>query len=174
MGKFLKSPVWPVWLLGSETHLTVLFSRDMELVGPPSQRDKAKEKFSEIDTEGSGFIAADKLKDLMLGLDLFAEDPYVEIMKTKLDADSLGIVLLPQFLEEFFPEESRVPDSFTLYHYNGLSKPDNTQVTYIKGDCVMLEGMVGMAENNAIHQTLQTKWRNIAVDWQGGGKPSIN
>lgn len=75
MGKFLKSPVWPVWLLRSETHLTVLFSRDMELVGPPSQRDKAKEKFSEIDTEGSGFKAADKLEDLMLGLDLFAEDP---------------------------------------------------------------------------------------------------
>ena len=174
MGKFLKSPIWPVWLLGSETHLTVLFSKDMELVGPPSQRDLAKEKFSAIDKESSGFIAVDKLKDLMLGLDLFAEDPYVEIMKTKLDPDSLGIVLLPQFLEEFFPEESRVPDSFTLYHYNGLSKPDGTQVSYIKGDCVMLEGMVGMAENNAIIQTLQTKWRNIAVDWQGGGKPSIN
>eukprot|EP00092_Neocalanus_flemingeri_P068943 GFUD01084361.1.p1 GENE.GFUD01084361.1~~GFUD01084361.1.p1 ORF type:complete len:440 (-),score=114.09 GFUD01084361.1:267-1586(-) len=174
VGKFLKNPVWPVWLLGSETHLTVLFSRDMELVGPPSQRDIAKEKFTCIDKEGSGFIAVDKLKNLMLDLDLFAEDPYVDIMKTKLDPDSLGIVLLPQFLEEFFPEESRVPDSFTIHHYNGLSKPDSTQVTYIKGDAVMLEGMVGMAENNAILQTLQTKWRNIAVDWQGGGKPSIN
>jgi len=174
VGKFLKSPVWPVWLLGSETHLTVLFSKDMELVGPPSMRDKAKEKFSEMDKEGSGFVAVDRLKDLMLGLDLFAEDPYVEIMKNKLDSDSLGIILLHQFLEEFFPEENRVPDSFTLYHYNGLSKPDCTQVTYVKGECVMLEGMVGMAENNAILQTLQTKWRNIAVDWQGGGKPSIN
>jgi len=174
VGKFLKSPVWPVWLLGSETHLTVLFSRDMELVCPPSERDTAREKFTDIDTESAGFIAVDKLKDLMLGLDLFAEDPYVEIMKTKLDPDSLGIVLLPQFLEEFFPEESRVPDSFTLYHYNGLSKPDSRQVTYVQGDAVMLEGMVGMAENNAIIQTLQTKWRNIAVDWQGGGKPSIN
>jgi len=174
VGKFLKSPVWPVWLLGSETHLTVLFSRDMELVCPPSKRDTAREKFTDMDKESAGFIAVDKLKDLMLGLDLFAEDPYVEIMKTKLDPDSLGIVLLPQFLEEFFPEESRVPDSFTLFHYNGLSKPDSSGVTYVQGDAVMLEGMVGMAENNAIIQTLQTKWRNIAVDWQGGGKPSIN
>jgi len=174
VGKFLKSPQWPVWLLGSETHLTVLFSQDMELVCPPSQRDTAKEKFTSIDKESAGFIAADKLKDLMLGLDLFAEDPYVEIMKSKLDPDSLGIVLLPQFLEEFFPEDKRVPDSFTLYHYNGLSKPDGTPVAYVKGEAVMLEGMVGMAENNAILQTIQTKWRNIAIDWQGGGRPSIN
>merc|ERR1711915_1015218 len=108
----------------------------------------------------AGFIPIDKLKELMSLLNLFALDPYVDIMKTKLDPDNLGIVLLPQF--------------FTLYHYNGLSKPDNGQVNYVKGECVMLEGMVGMAENNAILQTLQTKWRNIAVDWQGGSKPSIN
>jgi len=174
VGKFLKSPVWPVWLLGSETHLTVLFSRNMDLVGPPSLRDKAKVKFSEIDKEGCGFVGVDRLKDLMAGLDLFAEDPYVEIMKTKLDPDSLGLILLPQFLEEFFPEENRVPDSFSLYHYNGICKPDSTQVTYMKGECVMQEEMVGMAENNAILQTLQTKWRNITVEWQGEGKPSMN
>jgi len=174
VGKYLKSPEWPVWLLGSETHLTVLFSRDMNLVGPPSERDVARDKFTTIDKESAGFIPIDKLKELMSLLNLFAEDPYVDIMKTKLDPDNLGIVLLPQFLEEFFPEETKVPDSFTLYHYNGLSKPDNGQVNYVKGECVMLEGMVGMAENNAILQTLQTKWRNIAVDWQGGSKPSIN
>jgi len=174
VGKCLKSPTWPVWLLGSETHLTVLFSHDLRLVAPPSQRETAMEKFKEIDKEGSGFIAVEKLKDLMVVLDLFAEDPYVEIMKTKLDSDSLGIVLLPQFLEEFYPEEDKLPDSFTLYHYNGLIKPDQNQVTFVKGDCVMLEGMVGMAENDAILQTLQTKWRNLAVDWDGSGKPSIN
>ena len=45
---------------------------------------------------------------------------------------------------------------------------------YIPGEAVILEGMVGMAENNAILQTLQTKWKNISVDWDGGVKPSIN
>ena len=47
-------------------------------------------------------------------------------------------------------------------------------VSYILGDAVILEGMAGMAENNAILQTLQTKWKNISVDWDGGVKPSIN
>ena len=26
VGSFLKNPLYPVWLIGSETHLTVLFS----------------------------------------------------------------------------------------------------------------------------------------------------
>ena len=47
-------------------------------------------------------------------------------------------------------------------------------VSYILGEAVILEGMAGMAENNAILQTLQTKWKNISVDWDGGVKPSIN
>ena len=54
-------------------------------------------------------------------------------MKTKLDPDSLGIILLPLFLEEFYPEEKRLPDSFTLYHYNGLNKADTKTVSFIKG-----------------------------------------
>lgn len=45
----------------------------------------------------------------------------VDIMKKKLDSENLGIILLPAFMEEFFPEETvNIPDTFTLYHYNGL------------------------------------------------------
>ena len=66
-------------------------------------------------------------------LDLFAEEGYVDIMKSKLDPDSLGIILLPMFLEEFYPEDKPLPDSFTLFHYNGLSKADTKTVSFIKG-----------------------------------------
>jgi len=111
----------------------------------------------------------------MQRLDLFADDGYVEIMKSRLDPDSLGIVLLPLFLEEFYPEEKRGPDSFTLYHYNGLVRNgDSSPVTFTKGEAVILEGMSGVTENNQILETLQTKWKNIAVDWTNGVKPSIN
>ena len=54
-------------------------------------------------------------------------------MKSKLDPDGLGIILLPLFLEEFYPEDKRLPDSFTLYHYHGLSKADAKTVSFIKG-----------------------------------------
>ena len=49
-------------------------------------------------------------------------------MREKLDTESLGIILLDTFMDTFFPTEKHsVPDSFTLYHYNGLkqSNPDN-------------------------------------------------
>ena len=54
-------------------------------------------------------------------------------MKSKLDPDSLGIILLPMFLEEFYPEDKPLPDSFTLYHYNGLCKADSNNVSFIQG-----------------------------------------
>ena len=38
----------------------------------------------------------------------------------------------------------------------------------------MLEGVAGLADSNAILQTLQTKWKSLAVDWTDGAKPSIN
>lgn len=175
VGRHLKCPSWPVWVLGSETHLTVLFSRQMCLVQPPSSRELASEAFTALDADSSGFIPSDKLGQLMGKLDLFCDEAYVEVMRAKLDPDTLGIILLPLFLEEFFPDTSRSsPDSFTLHHYNGLVRGQGAQVIFKKGEAVQLEGVTGSAEGNAILQTLQTKWRSLAVDWEGGSIPSIN
>ncbi len=46
--------------------------------------------WQDLDPEDSGFVATDKLKDLMEGLDLFAEEEYVDIMRHKIDPDNLG------------------------------------------------------------------------------------
>lgn len=49
-------------------------------------------------------------------------------MEKRLDSENLGIILLKDFMDEFFPEEKRsTPDTFTVWHYNGLAKssPDN-------------------------------------------------
>ncbi|XP_023336532.1 ubiquitin carboxyl-terminal hydrolase MINDY-3 isoform X1 [Eurytemora carolleeae] len=171
VGENLKSPKFPVWLLGSETHITVLYSRDLWLVQPPSPREKAIRIFKELDKDGSGFIPTSQLQELLTNLNLFAEEEYVAIMKDRVDPDGLGLVLMPLFLEEFFPEfQGGAPDSFTLYHYNGLSKTGSGE--YIKGEAVLLEGMSGRADNNPMLQTIQTKWPSIAVDWER--PPSIN
>lgn len=47
----------------------------------------------------------------------------VKVMAQRLDPEGLGIVLLYAFMEEFYPKEtSSVPDVFTVWHYNGLSR----------------------------------------------------
>lgn len=172
VGENLKSPLYPVWLLGSETHITLLFSRDFRLVKVPSPREKAIRAFKDLDKEGTGFLPCSELKILLSNLNLFAEDEYVEIMRDKVDPEGLGVILMPVFLEEFFPElGSGPPDTFPLHHYNGLVRPGRTG-RYIKGEAVLLEGIHGKADNNAMLQTLQTKWPSIAVDWDK--EPSIN
>jgi len=179
VGRHLKQPLWPVWVLGSETHLTVVFSRNSNLVTPLTARQLASDKFSSHDPDSSGFIPSSKLGEVMADLELFAEQSYVDLMLPKLDPDDLGIVLKRAFLEEFFPEEAgdaRSPDTFTIFHYNGLDrrKDSNSGVSFVKGEAVVLEGVSGTSSSNAILQTLQTKWVNLAIDWDGGVEPSIN
>jgi len=67
VGNNLKCPEWPVWVLGSETHLTVLFSRDLGLVCPPSERDVAREKFTSLDSDNAGFIQVAGLSSIREG-----------------------------------------------------------------------------------------------------------
>ncbi len=42
-------------------------------------------------------------------------------MSSKLDPESLGIILMNAFMDEFFPEEVHsMPDTFNIMHYNGI------------------------------------------------------
>jgi len=98
-------------------------------------------------------------------------------MGKKLDSESLGIILLRDFMEEFFPEETNsMPDMFSLWHYNGLSKScaDN-KVRYRQGQAVLLESTLrGVMESNPMLTVLQTKWPNIDVQWDNNITPSLN
>ena len=47
-------------------------------------------------------------------------------MQQKLDSEKLGVILLNDFLTEFFPAEMEIesPKAFLLYHYNGLQRAE--------------------------------------------------
>jgi len=163
-----------VWLLGSETHLTVLFSWDDKLVAPESPGEIARRVFQTFDPEGNNFIQSILLEDLMRTLELFADSEYVELMVKKLDPEGLGVILLNDFLEEFYQNDRYGgPDTFTLFHYNGLQRSGN--VTYREGNAILLESDVRcVSEENLLLTCLQTKWPHIDVQWIGPGSPSIN
>ncbi|XP_066599876.1 ubiquitin carboxyl-terminal hydrolase MINDY-3 homolog [Prorops nasuta] len=177
VGTFLKNPSHPVWVLGSETHLTVLFSNERLLVSPETPAEQARRIFKKFDPEGNKFISANLLQDVLSELGLVADAEYVDIMRKKLDNESLGIILLASFMEEFFPEESYMcPDTFNLYHYNGLerSNPQN-KVMYHKGQAVLLECNVKcILDGNSMLTILQTKWPRIEIQWDCERNPSLN
>ncbi|XP_014348015.1 ubiquitin carboxyl-terminal hydrolase MINDY-3 isoform X2 [Latimeria chalumnae] len=154
VGAFLKSPKFPVWILGSETHLTVFFAKDLTLVAPESPSEQARRVFQTYDPEENGFISDTLLEEVMKALDLVSETEYVNLMKTKLDPEGLGIILLDPFLQEFFPE----------------------QVMYVEGTAIVLgfEDPMVRTDDTPIKQCLQTKWPYIELLWTTDRSPSVN
>ncbi|XP_076135956.1 ubiquitin carboxyl-terminal hydrolase MINDY-3 isoform X2 [Alosa pseudoharengus] len=178
VGSCLKSPKFPVWILGSETHLSVFFTKELALVAPESPSEQARRVFQTYDPEDNGFIPDTLLEDVMKALDLVSEPEYVNLMKSKLDPESLGIVLLGSFLMEFFPEQdSGIPDSFPVYHYNGLKQSNhNEKVCYVEGTALVLgfEDPMVRTDDTPVKRCLQTKWPYIELLWTTERSPSLN
>jgi hypothetical protein len=177
VGSFYKNPIHPVWVLGSDTHLTVLFSTERRLVSPETKTDQAKRVFKHFDPDGNNFISSSLLQDVLQALDLVSEEAYVDIMKRRLDPENLGIILLNSFMDEFFPrEDNPMPDLFSLVHYNGLAQSNlDGQIRYRIGECVLLESdLRAVSESNPMLTVLQTKWPNIEIRWNELGTPSLN
>lgn len=177
VGSYYKSPRYPIWVLGSETHLSVLFSPEKKLVAAETPREAAIRIFQTMNADGASFIEASQLQEVLRQLDLVSVPEYVDIMRKKLDPENLGIILLNAFLDEFFEEEaSRCPDIFDLYHYNGIPNSNlHNQIKFRKGTAVILEtNLLQMSDlSNPMLTCLQTKWPHIEVNWVEG-VPSLN
>jgi len=177
VGSFYKNPKFPVWVVGSETHLTVVFSTNMNLVCPETPAEAARRVFRSFDPDGNNFISAILLEDVMRTLGLFADSEYVELMKKRLDPETLGVILMHAFVDEFYPNDMYGrPDTFTVYHYNGLPRPSSSRrVVYHEGNAVLLEtDLRCLSEDNQILTCLQTKWPSIDIEWLNCSTPSIN
>lgn len=176
VGSFYKNPKHPVWVMGSETHLTVLFSFEKKLVSPETAAESAKRIFRSFDPDGNNFIQSVLLQDLLCAMDLVSDPEYVDIMRRKLDAENLGIILLNAFMDEFFSGQQRsTPDTFGLSHYNGLARSNvGGCVAYRNGNAVRLEGDLRAASEDPMLTCLQTKWPGLEVNWTGGKPPSLN
>lgn len=177
VGSFYKNPRHPVWVMASETHLTVLFSFEKRLVSPETASESAERIFRSFDPEGNNFIPSVLLQDVLCAAELVSEPEYVDIMRRKLDAENLGIILLSAFMEEFFSGGERsTPDTFMLFHYNGLARSNpGGHVLYQQGNAVLLESdLRATCESNPMLTCLQTKWPSIDVTWGGNKTPSLN
>ncbi|KAH8291627.1 hypothetical protein KR018_007419, partial [Drosophila ironensis] len=177
VGSFFKNPRFPVWVMGSDTHLTVLFSNEKRLVSPETLSETGRRIFKSYDPEGNNFISSTLLREVLETLDLVSEPAYVSLMQKRLDPENLGIILLNAFMDEFFPIESRsTPDTFELLHYNGIpGSNENNKVRYYCGSAILLEGdLKSICTSNPMVTCLQTKWPNIEINWHDSHMPSLN
>lgn len=72
VGWNFKSPKYPIWILGSETHLSVLYSKSMEVLDD-DQLTARLQTIHGYDTDNNGFIKTDDLQNLLKDLDLLSE-----------------------------------------------------------------------------------------------------
>lgn len=73
VGSFYKNPKFPVWVIGSETHLTVLFSTEQRLVSPETSSEVARRVFKSFDPDSNNFIPTPMLQDVLATLELVSE-----------------------------------------------------------------------------------------------------
>lgn len=99
VGEYLKSPLHPIWVVGSSNHYTVMFALDRR-VGQLSTSQKKHRAvhtaFDELDPESNGFIQAGALTQLLAKLPselIPSNGVTLDDIKRRLDPDGLGLIL---------------------------------------------------------------------------------
>lgn len=131
VGQNLKRPKWPIWVVGSESHYTVLFA-----FGPSVQdENEMEERESKIrrafdaqdQSGGGGFISVEGLQQVL-------RETNVNLPSQKLDQlCSAGFIVWSEFWQVLLDLDKSLggfKDSsglmgrkvFDLYHFNGIAK----------------------------------------------------
>ncbi|KAJ7969827.1 hypothetical protein O6P43_008107 [Quillaja saponaria] len=133
VGQFLKCSKWPIWVVGSESHYTVLFALDTsvqdenELEERESQIRKA---FDARDQSGGGcFISVEGFHQVL-------RETNIRLPSEKLDhLCNAGFIVWSEFWQVILDLDKNLgglKDSsglmgkkvFDLYHFNGIAKSD--------------------------------------------------
>lgn len=133
VGHHLKCPRWPIWVVGSESHYTVLFAPDTnvqdenELEGRESQIRKAFD--AQDQSGGGGFISVEGFHQVLRETDVKVPSEKVDLLC------STGFIVWSEFWQVILDLDKTMgglKDStglmgkkvFDLYHFNGIAKSD--------------------------------------------------
>ena len=100
VGGYYKSPLFPIWVIGSTSHFSVLFGdgRCLEESKSDLLLEQCRRAFMKIEGGGgeAGFIPLEKLGDVLDELDLKIGDAAVQTLQAYLDIGA-GIILWDKF-----------------------------------------------------------------------------
>ncbi|KAL1198785.1 hypothetical protein V5N11_036080 [Cardamine amara subsp. amara] len=133
VGQHLKCPKWPIWVIGSESHYTVLFALDPSVQEENElelRESQIRRAFDARDQSGGGgFITADAFHQVV-------QETNIRLPVEKLnDICATGFIVwseLWQVILELDRNLGGIKDStgmmgkkvFDIYHFNGIAKSD--------------------------------------------------
>lgn len=131
VGRHLKCPRWPIWVVGSESHYTVLFALDPSV----QEENELEERESRIrrafdsqdQSGGGGFISYEALQQVLRECNITFPAPKLENLYLS------GFVVWSELLQELLELDKSfggLKDSsgsmgkklFDIYHFNGIAK----------------------------------------------------
>lgn len=133
VGQFLKSPQWPIWVVGSESHYTVLFALDPSVQNENELEGRETEIRRAFDAQdqsgGGGFISVEGFHHVL-------RETNIKLPSDKLDhLCGAGFIVWSEFWQVILDLDKSLgglKDSsglmgkkvFDLYHFNGIAKSD--------------------------------------------------
>ena len=101
VGSYYKTPKFPIWVIGSTSHFTVLFGDEHCLTESKSDLllETCRRAFQKVDGGSeNGFIAVDKLGLVLRELDLKSDDDaWLSTLQAYLEVAGAGIILWDDF-----------------------------------------------------------------------------
>lgn len=131
VGQFLKCPRWPIWVVGSETHYTVLFALQCSIQDENELEDRERcirQAFDSHDQSGGGgFIVTEALQQLLHDMNINMPQ---EMLENLCSSDFVVWNELWQALHQIEKSKGGLKDSdavrgmrqFEIYHFNGIAK----------------------------------------------------
>ncbi|XP_051149952.1 uncharacterized protein LOC127264455 [Andrographis paniculata] len=131
VGQYLKCPRWPIWVVGSESHYTVLFALDIKVQEEnelESRESQIRRAFDAQDQSGGGgFISVEGFHEVIRETDIKIPAEKAEHLC------STGYIVWSEFWQVILDLDKSlggVKDSsgmmgkkvFDLYHFNGIAK----------------------------------------------------
>ncbi|PUZ47133.1 hypothetical protein GQ55_7G139000 [Panicum hallii var. hallii] len=131
VGQYLKCPKWPIWVVGSESHYTVLFALNPNV----QEENELEERESRIrrafdaqdQSGGGGFISVEGFQQVL-------RETHINFPSDKLeDLCNAGIIVWSEFWQALLQLDKRAggmkdptglmgKKQFTIFHFNGIAK----------------------------------------------------
>ncbi|XP_019427281.1 PREDICTED: ubiquitin carboxyl-terminal hydrolase FAM188A-like isoform X2 [Lupinus angustifolius] len=141
VGQFLKTPKWPIWVVGSESHYTVLFALDLSVQNENElevRETQIRKAFDAQDQSGGGgFISGDGFHQVLRATNIKLPQEKAEQLS------NTEFIVWSEFWQVILDLDKSLgglkdssglmgKKAFDLYHFNGIAKSDlnGIQVNY--------------------------------------------